>query len=102
MSVSVFSGSLSNERKHTGPRGCYDETKRCGEAYVVAYQRQYNLNARIARIFNTYGPRIRRDGIYGRVVPRFIDQALHGVSITIFGDGMQTRSFTYLTIRSRD
>jgi UDP-glucuronate decarboxylase len=80
-----------------GPRGCYDEAKRCGEAYVVAYQRQHNLNTRIARIFNTYGPRIRMDGIYGRVVPRFIDQALHGESITIFGDGMQTRSFTYVT-----
>lgn len=80
-----------------GPRGCYDEAKRCGEAYVVAYQRQHNLNTRIARIFNTYGPRIRMDGIYGRVVPRFIDQALHNVSITVFGDGLQTRSFTYIT-----
>jgi UDP-glucuronate decarboxylase len=80
-----------------GPRGCYDEAKRCGEAYVVAFQRQHNMNTRIARIFNTYGPRIRMDGIYGRVVPRFIDQALHGESITIFGDGMQTRSFTYVT-----
>jgi UDP-glucuronate decarboxylase len=80
-----------------GPRGCYDEAKRCGEAYVVAYQRQHNLNTRIARIFNTYGPRIRMDGIYGRVVPRFINQALHGISITIFGDGSQTRSFTYIT-----
>ena len=80
-----------------GPRGCYDEAKRCGEAYVVAYQRQHNLNTRIARIFNTYGPRIRIDGLYGRVVPRFIDQALHGASITIFGDGLQTRSFTYIT-----
>ena len=80
-----------------GPRGCYDEAKRCGEAYVVVYQRQHNLNTRIARIFNTYGPRIRMDGIYGRVVPRFIDQALRGISITIFGDGSQTRSFTYIT-----
>ena len=80
-----------------GPRGCYDEAKRCGEAYVVAYQRQHGLDTRIARIFNTYGPRIRMDGIYGRVVPRFIDQALKGDPLTVFGDGLQTRSFTYVT-----
>jgi UDP-glucuronate decarboxylase len=80
-----------------GPRGCYDEAKRCGEAYVVAYRRQHHLNTRIARIFNTYGPRIRMDGIYGRVIPRFIDQALKGKSLTVFGDGLQTRSFTYVT-----
>jgi UDP-glucuronate decarboxylase len=80
-----------------GPRGCYDEAKRCGEAYVVAYRKQYGLDTRIARIFNTYGPRIRSDGIYARAVPRFIDQALSGRSITIFGDGTQTRSFTYVT-----
>ncbi|MEI6293823.1 MAG: UDP-glucuronic acid decarboxylase family protein [Methanomicrobiales archaeon] len=80
-----------------GPRGCYDEAKRCGEAYVVAYQRQHGMDTRIARIFNTYGPRIRMDGIYGRVVPRFIDQALKGDPLTVFGDGSQTRSFTYVT-----
>jgi len=80
-----------------GLRGCYDEAKRCGEAYVVAYRRQHNLNTRIARIFNTYGPRIRTDGIYGRVIPRFIDQALSGKPVTVFGDGSQTRSFTYVT-----
>ncbi|NMC64283.1 MAG: NAD-dependent epimerase/dehydratase family protein, partial [SAR324 cluster bacterium] len=80
-----------------GPRGCYDEAKRCGEAYVVAYRKQYGLDTRIARIFNTYGPRIRSDGIYARAVPRFIDQALSGRPITIFGDGTQTRSFTYVT-----
>jgi UDP-glucuronate decarboxylase len=80
-----------------GPRGCYDEAKRCGEAYVIAYHRQHHLNTRIARIFNTYGPRIRMDGIYGRVVPRFIDQALNGEPLTVFGDGSQTRSFTYVT-----
>jgi UDP-glucuronate decarboxylase len=80
-----------------GPRGCYDEAKRCGEAYVLAYRRQHNLDVRIARIFNTYGPRIRKDGIYGRVIPRFIDQALQGEPITVFGDGSQTRSFTYVT-----
>ncbi|MGD0081482.1 MAG: UDP-glucuronic acid decarboxylase family protein [Methanoregula sp.] len=80
-----------------GPRGCYDEAKRCGEAYVMAYRRQHHLDTRIARIFNTYGPRIRTDGIYGRVIPRFIDQALTGKPITVFGDGSQTRSFTYVT-----
>jgi UDP-glucuronate decarboxylase len=80
-----------------GPRGCYDEAKRCGEASVVAYRTQHGLDTRIARIFNTYGPRIRSDGIYARAVPRFIDQALSGRPITIFGDGIQTRSFTYVT-----
>ena len=80
-----------------GPRGCYDEAKRCGEAYVVAYRKQYGLDTRIARIFNTYGPRIRSDGIYARAIPWFIDQALSGRPITIFGDGTQTRSFTYVT-----
>jgi UDP-glucuronate decarboxylase len=80
-----------------GPRGCYDEAKRCGEAYVVAYRKQYGLDTRIARIFNTYGPRIRSDGIYARAIPRFIDQALSGRPITVFGDGTQTRSFTYIT-----
>jgi UDP-glucuronate decarboxylase len=80
-----------------GPRGCYDEAKRCGEAFVKAYETQYGIDARIARIFNTYGPRMRSDGIYGRAIPRFLDQALSGKSITVFGDGNQTRSFTYLS-----
>ena len=80
-----------------GPRGCYDEAKRCGEAYVMAYRKQFGLDTRIARIFNTYGPRIRSDGIYGRAIPRFIDQAMNGKPITVFGDGSQSRSFTYLT-----
>ncbi len=80
-----------------GPRGCYDEAKRCGEAYVAAYMTQYGLDARIARIFNTYGPRMRFDGIYGRAVPRFIEQALSGKEVTVFGDGSQTRSFCYIT-----
>jgi UDP-glucuronate decarboxylase len=80
-----------------GPRGCYDEAKRCGEAYVMAFMRQHNLDTRIARIFNTYGPRIRMDGIYGRVIPRFIDQALNQEPLTVFGNGLQTRSFTYVT-----
>jgi len=80
-----------------GPRGCYDEAKRCGEAYITAYQMQYGIDTRIARIFNTYGPRMRFDGIYGRVIPRFINQALTNQPITIFGNGSQTRSFTYVT-----
>lgn len=80
-----------------GPRGCYDEAKRCGEAYVTAYKNQFGLDTRMARIFNTYGPRMRFDGIYGRAIPRFINQALRGKPITVFGDGSQTRSFTYLT-----
>jgi len=80
-----------------GIRGCYDEAKRAGEAYCMAYHRQYGLDIRIARIFNTYGPRMRSDGHYGRVIPRFIDQAIHNQPITIFGDGSQTRSFCYVT-----
>jgi len=80
-----------------GPRGCYDEAKRAGEAFVTAYNTQHGLDTRMVRIFNTYGPRMRSDDIYGRVVPRFIEQALKGKPITIFGDGNQTRSFTYIT-----
>lgn len=80
-----------------GQRSCYDEAKRCGEAYAMAYVAQYGLDVRIARIFNTYGPRMRADGIYGRVIPRFIRQALSGEPFTVFGDGSQTRSFCYVT-----
>lgn len=80
-----------------GPRSCYDEAKRCGESYVIAYRMQHGLDTRIARIFNTYGPRMRAEGIYGRVVPRFVEQALSNKPITIFGDGTQTRSFCYVT-----
>ncbi len=80
-----------------GIRGCYDESKRCGEALCMAYLRQYDVDVRIARIFNTYGPRMRADGVYGRVIPRFITQALNNEPITIFGDGKQTRSFCYVT-----
>jgi len=80
-----------------GPRSCYDEAKRCGESYVIAYQMQHGLDTRIARIFNTYGPRMRAEGVYGRVIPRFIEQALSNKPITIFGDGSQTRSFCYVT-----
>ena len=80
-----------------GIRGCYDEAKRAGEAICMAFHREYGIDVRIARIFNTYGPRMRTDGYYGRVVPRFIDQALNNRPITIFGDGHQTRSFCYVT-----
>jgi len=79
-----------------GVRSCYDEAKRCGEALCKAYERQHNLDVRIARIFNTYGPRMRAEGVYGRVIPRFIHQVLSGKPITIFGDGHQTRSFCYI------
>ncbi len=82
-----------------GIRSCYDEGKRCGEAYCKAYEREYGMDVRIVRIFNTYGPKLRaREGSsYGRVIPRFINQALTGEPLTIFGDGSQTRSFTYVS-----
>lgn len=80
----------------TGPRSCYDEAKRVGEAFVKAYILQHNLDARIIRIFNTYGPRMRSGDIYGRVIPNFLEQALNKNTITVFGDGSQTRSFTYV------
>jgi len=75
----------------TGPRAVYDEAKRYGEAIVSAYRRSFGVQTRIARIFNTYGPRMRLDD--GRVVPGFIGQALEGKDFTVFGDGSQTRSF---------
>ncbi len=77
-----------------GPRSCYDEGKRFAEALTMAYHRQYRLRTHIARIFNTYGPRMQLHD--GRVVPAFIDQALTGEPITVFGDGAQTRSFCYV------
>jgi len=80
-----------------GPRSCYDEAKRAGEAFVIAYQIQHEIDSRIVRIFNTYGPRMRAGDIYGRVVPNFIEQVLSNTPITVFGDGTQTRSFTYVT-----
>ncbi|KFM22222.1 dTDP-glucose 46-dehydratase protein [Marine Group I thaumarchaeote SCGC AAA799-B03] len=80
-----------------GPRSCYDEGKRFGEALCKAYSKQYDMDVRIIRIFNTYGPRIRFDGPYGRAIPRFISQALANEPITVFGDGSQTRSFCYVT-----
>ena len=77
-----------------GPRSCYDESKRYAEAITMAYHRVYNLPTNIARIFNTYGPRMQLND--GRVVPAFIDQALRGKPMTVFGDGSQTRSFCYV------
>jgi UDP-glucuronate decarboxylase len=77
-----------------GPRACYDEGKRCAEALAVSYARQYGVGVRIARIFNTYGPRMLEDD--GRVVSNFIVQCLRNRSITIFGEGQQTRSFCYV------
>ncbi len=78
-----------------GPRGVYDEAKRFAEAITMAYHRFHGLNTKIIRIFNTYGPRMRLND--GRVVPAFIGQALTGQSLTIFGDGSQTRSFCYVS-----
>lgn len=80
-----------------GPRSCYDESKRAGEAFTMAYLLQHDLDIRIVRIFNTYGPRMRPGAIYGRVIPNFITQALTEQDITVFGDGTQTRSFIYVT-----
>ncbi len=80
-----------------GPRSCYDEGKRFAEALLMAYNKQYGLDVRIPRIFNSYGPRLREDGLYGRVISRFIQQAITNQPITVYGDGKQTRSFCYIT-----
>jgi dTDP-glucose 4,6-dehydratase len=77
-----------------GPRGVYDEAKRFAEAMTMAYHRYHGLDVRIVRIFNTYGPRLRRDD--GRVISNFLSQALEGKPLTIYGDGSQTRSFCYV------
>ncbi|MFC1461311.1 UDP-glucuronic acid decarboxylase family protein [Verrucomicrobiota bacterium] len=99
----VYGDPLLHPQKETywgnvnpiGPRGVYDEAKRFAEAITMAYHRTHGLNTKIARIFNTYGPRIRPDD--GRAVPAFIKQALQGAPLTIFGDGSQTRSFCYVS-----
>jgi len=77
-----------------GPRSCYDESKRYAEALTMAYHRVHKVRTNIARIFNTYGPRMQLND--GRVVPAFIDQSLRGEPMTVFGDGSQTRSFCYV------
>jgi dTDP-glucose 4,6-dehydratase len=78
-----------------GPRSCYDESKRFAEALTMAYHRKFGLRTNIARIFNTFGPRMKLDD--GRVVPAFLDQALREQPMTVFGDGSQTRSFCYVS-----
>lgn len=78
----------------TGPRSCYDEGKRCAEALVQAYQTQHQVDTRIARLFNTYGPGMQRDD--GRVVSNFVTRILDGTPIDIYGDGRQTRCFCYV------
>ncbi|MDI6860308.1 MAG: SDR family oxidoreductase, partial [Methanocellales archaeon] len=78
-----------------GPRSCYDEAKRFAEALTMAYHRKYGLDVRIVRIFNTYGPRMRKDD--GRAIPNFITQALANEPVTVYGDGSQTRSFCYIS-----
>ncbi len=88
-----YTGKVST----TGTRSPYDEGKRFGEALVKAYEREYGLSNIIIRFFNTYGPRMRGGDFYGRVLDRFIQQALAGNPITVYGDGTQTRSFTYIS-----
>jgi UDP-glucuronate decarboxylase len=78
-----------------GIRSCYDEGKRCAETLFFDYNRQHNVKIKVARIFNTYGPRMHPND--GRVVSNFIVQALRGEDITLYGDGMQTRSFCYVS-----
>lgn len=78
-----------------GPRGCYDEAKRFGEAMTMAYHREYGVQTRIVRIFNTYGPRMRETD--GRIIPNFFMQGLHNQPLTIYGDGSQTRSFCFVS-----
>jgi len=77
-----------------GPRSCYDESKRYGESLVRAYRDKHDIDVRVARIFNTYGPRMRVDD--GRVIPTFVRQALNENDLTVYGDGQQTRSFCYV------
>src|SRR6266542_3065796 len=99
----VYGDPLEHPQKETywgnvnpiGPRGVYDEAKRFAEAMTVAYHRFHGLDAKIVRIFNTYGPRMRVND--GRAVPAFISEALRNEEVTVFGDGSQTRSFTYIT-----
>ncbi|UCE29501.1 MAG: NAD-dependent epimerase/dehydratase family protein [Candidatus Bathyarchaeota archaeon] len=82
---------------HLGARSCYVEGKRFSESLFMAFHRKYGLDMRIVRIFNTFGPRLRGDGFYARVLSRFILQALAGKRLTVYGDGSQTRSFCYIT-----
>lgn len=94
-SVSPQPESYFGNVNPNGPRSVYDEAKRFGEAMVFGYRRKLGLNARIVRIFNTYGPYMQKDD--GRVVSNFINQALLNVPMTIYGEGSQTRSFCYVS-----
>ncbi|MFA6235847.1 MAG: GDP-mannose 4,6-dehydratase [Bacteriovorax sp.] len=78
-----------------GPRACYDESKRFAEAMTMSFHHKYNVDTRIVRIFNTYGPRMRPND--GRVIPNFITQAIRGEDLTVYGDGSQTRSYCFST-----
>jgi dTDP-glucose 4,6-dehydratase len=78
-----------------GPRGCYDEAKRCAEAFAMAYHRMHKMDTRIIRIFNTHGPRMQVSD--GRAVPNFMAQAIRGEPLTVYGDGSQTRSLCYVS-----
>ncbi len=99
----IYGDPLEHPQKETyfgnvnpvGPRACYDESKRFAEALTINYKTVYNTQVRIARIFNTYGSRMRRDD--GRVIPNFVDQALAGKPLTVYGKGEQTRSFCYVS-----
>ncbi len=99
----VYGDPLEHPQKETywgnvnpvGPRGVYDEAKRFAEAMTMAYHRFHGVDTKIVRIFNTYGPRMRTND--GRAVPAFMSQALRNQDVTVFGDGSQTRSFTYIT-----
>ncbi len=99
----IYGDPLEHPQKETyvgnvdaiGPRGVYDEAKRFAEALTMAYHNAHNVDTRIVRIFNTYGPRMRLED--GRVVPNFIAQALRGEPLTVYGDGSQTRSFQYVS-----
>jgi dTDP-glucose 4,6-dehydratase len=99
----VYGDPLEHPQKETywgnvnpiGPRGVYDEAKRFAEAMTVAYHRYHGIDTKIVRIFNTYGPRMRVND--GRAVPAFISQSLRNEDVTVFGDGTQTRSFTYIS-----
>jgi dTDP-glucose 4,6-dehydratase len=99
----VYGDPLEHPQKETywgnvnpvGPRGVYDEAKRFAEAMTMAYHRYHGVDTKIVRIFNTYGPRMRVND--GRAVPAFMSQALRNEDVTVFGDGAQTRSFTYIT-----
>ncbi|MBI3318712.1 MAG: SDR family oxidoreductase [Candidatus Omnitrophica bacterium] len=98
----VYGDPLENPQRESywghvnpiGPRGVYDEAKRFAEALTMAYHREHGLDTRIVRIFNIYGPRMRRED--GRAIPNFITQAMSGKPVTVFGDGSQTRSFCFV------